>query len=75
MKTHKSKIEEILDKVRPYIKMHGGDVRLVDVKNGIVSLKISGACADCPLAELTYNKMVGGLIKQEVPKIKKVIIV
>ncbi len=75
MKTHKSKIEKILEKVRPYIKMHGGDVRLVDVKNGIVSLKISGACADCPLADLTYNKMVGTLIKEEVPQVKKVIIV
>jgi len=73
--TTEEKINKILAKVRPYIQMHGGDVRLVDFKNGIVSLKICGACADCPLAELTYNKMVGTLIKQEVPQIKKVIIV
>jgi Fe-S cluster biogenesis protein NfuA len=70
-----TKIEKILEKVRPYIKLHGGDVRLVAVKNGIVSLKISGTCANCPLADLTYNKMVGMLIKQEAPQIKKVIII
>lgn len=75
MKTHKSKIEKILEKVRPYIKMHGGDVRLVGVKAGTVTLKISGTCANCPLADLTYNKMVGELIKQEVPQIKRIILV
>jgi Fe-S cluster biogenesis protein NfuA len=55
--------------------MHGGDVRLVEIKGSIVTLKIFGTCVDCPLANLTYNKMVGALIKEKMPKIKKVVII
>lgn len=68
------KIEALLAKVRPYIQMHGGDVMLLSVKKGVVTLKVSGACVGCALADLTYNKMVGGLLKEEVPGVKKVII-
>lgn len=68
-----NKIESVLEKVRPFIQMHGGDVDLVSVKNGIVTVRVHGACVGCPLADLTYNKMVGGLLKEEIPKIKKVI--
>jgi Fe-S cluster biogenesis protein NfuA len=66
------KVEEVLTKVRPYIQMHGGDVSLVSVKKGIVTLNISGACVGCSLADLTYNKLIGGLLKEEVPGIKEV---
>jgi Fe-S cluster biogenesis protein NfuA len=61
------KIEEILAKVRPYIQMHGGDVNLVDFEDGIVTLDISGACSHCSLADMTYNVLVAGLLKDEVP--------
>jgi len=67
------KINKILDKIRPYIQMHGGDVQLLEVKQGVVVLKIYGACVGCALADLTYNKLIGGLLKQEVPKIKRVV--
>jgi len=67
------KIKAVLQKVRPYIRMHGGDVLLLEAKNGIVKLKIYGACVGCPLASLTYDKMLGGLLKEEIPEIKKVI--
>jgi len=70
-----SKVKEILDKVRPYIKMHGGDVMLVEVKDNEVFLQVFGACKDCPLSDLTYNKMIGGLLKEEIPEIKKVVII
>jgi Fe-S cluster biogenesis protein NfuA len=68
------KIEALLAKVRPYIKMHGGDVQLLHVKNGTVTMRISGACADCKLSDLTYNNMVAGLLKDEVPEIKEILI-
>ncbi|MDI6734110.1 MAG: NifU family protein [Patescibacteria group bacterium] len=71
----KNKIEKILEKVRPFIQMHGGDAKLIRVKNGEVILKISGACVNCSLTDLTYNKMIGGLIKEETPQIKKVIVI
>lgn len=69
------RIEKILQMVRPYIQMHGGYVELVEVKDGVVKLKIYGACIGCPLADLSYNKTVGTLIKQAVPQIKKVVII
>lgn len=66
------KVEKILEKVRPYIQMHGGDVGLVGVEEGIVTLNIVGACAHCSLADLTYNNLMAGLLKEEVPGIKEV---
>jgi len=69
-----NKVEAVLKKVRPYIQMHGGDVKLIDLKDDTVFLEISGACAGCPLADLTYNKMICALIKEEAPEIKKVIL-
>ncbi len=67
-------IEQLLGKVRPYIRMHGGDVFLLGVDDGSVRLKISGACAHCSLADLTYNKMLGKLLIEEVPGVTGVIL-
>lgn len=67
------KINTVLEKVRPYVQMHGGDVRLVALKDGTATLKIDGACVHCSLAQLTYNKNIGPLLKQEVPEITEVI--
>jgi Fe-S cluster biogenesis protein NfuA len=66
------KAEKVLQKARPYIQMHGGDVQLVEIKNGTASLKIYGACVGCSLANATYNEMLGALLTEEVPGIKKV---
>ena len=70
-----NKIKEILDKVRPYIQMHGGDVMFVEIRDNDVVLRVFGACKYCPLSDLTYNKMIGGLLKEEIPEIKKVVII
>ena len=76
MKTDKTtkKVEAVLVKVRPYIQLHGGDVALVGVKDGIVTLNIQGACAHCGMADLTYNNLIAGLLKEEVPGIKGIVI-
>ena len=66
-------IEKILNKVRPYIQMHGGDVRLLSAENGVVKIGVYGMCTHCSLAELTYNKMVGGLLKEEIPEIRDIV--
>ena len=70
----RAKVEKIIDKVRPYIQMHGGDVVLLGVEKGVVTLKITGACTHCSLADLTYNKMLGGLLMEEVPGVKKIVL-
>ena len=66
------KIEKIISKVRPYIQMHGGDVKLEKVEKRVVILEVSGACTHCSLSDLTYNKIIGGILKEEVPSIKKI---
>jgi len=68
------KVQKIIDKMRPYIKMHGGDVELLEIKEGIVKLKVSGACAGCYMSHVTFDEMLGGMIKEEVPEIKGVVI-
>jgi Fe-S cluster biogenesis protein NfuA len=68
------KVENVLKKVRPYIQMHGGDVSLISVENGAATLKISGACAHCSMADLTYNKLIGELLKEEVPEVKEIVL-
>jgi len=66
------KAEAILERARPYIRMHGGNVRLIEIKDGTASLKVDGACVNCSLADLTYNQVLGSLLTEEVPEIKKV---
>jgi Fe-S cluster biogenesis protein NfuA len=68
------KVKAIIEKVRPYIQMHGGDVVLAGIEDGVVTLAVSGKCLDCPWAELTYNNMLGGILKKEVEGIKDVIV-
>jgi Fe-S cluster biogenesis protein NfuA len=68
------KVQKIIEKMRPYIQMHGGDVSLLEINNGIVKLKVSGACVGCGMHDETFNGMLGGMIKEEVPEVKDIII-
>ena len=63
----------ILDKVRPYVQMHGGDVQLLRIEEGTAYLKLYGACVGCGLADATYNKTIGPLLMKEVEDIKEVV--
>lgn len=72
MSDSSAKITELLDKVRPYIAMHGGDVQLLRVEGKKAVLKVHGACVNCSLASVTYNKTIGPLILKEVPEIEEV---
>ncbi len=71
----KAEVEKILEKIRPYIKMHGGDVELISVDDGVVKLTVSGTCSHCSLADMTYNMLIAGVLKQEVPGFKEVILI
>lgn len=68
-------VNAVLKKIRPLIQMHGGDVQIDEMRKGILTLKVYGACVGCPLADLTYNKTVGEMIKKKVPGIEKIIII
>jgi Fe-S cluster biogenesis protein NfuA len=70
----KEKVEAALDKVRPSLKMDGGDVELVDVgSDGVVKVKLTGACGGCPMSQLTLKMGIERILKKEVPEVKEVI--
>ena len=70
----KEKVEAVLGKIRPMLQADGGDVELVDVSpEGIVKVKLTGACGCCPMSQMTLKMGVEKLIKQEVPQVKEVI--
>ena len=71
----KEKVEAALAQVRPALQADGGDVELVDVNEGVVSLKLKGACAGCPMATITLRHGIERILKEQVPEIKEVIAV
>ena len=71
----KEKVEAILAQVRPALQSDGGDVELVDVNEGVVSLKLKGACAGCPMATMTLRLGIERVLKEQIPEVKEVIAV
>ncbi|MFH0806894.1 MAG: NifU family protein [Elusimicrobiota bacterium] len=65
----KAKVEAALAKVRPALQMDGGNVELVDVsKDGVVKVKLTGACGHCPMSQMTLKMGIEQVLKEEVPK-------
>ena len=69
------KITEVLDKIRPILMRDGGDVELVEVNDGTVKVKLTGACAGCPMSTMTLKMGIEKILKQEVPEVKEVVAV
>ena len=70
------KINEILEKkVRPALLLHSGDVELISYKDGVVSVRLLGACAGCPSASLTNEEVIAAELKTALPEIKDVVLV
>ena len=68
----REEVEKALSKVRPSLQADGGDVELVDIKDGIVSVRLTGACHGCPMSQMTLKAGVESVIKASVPGIKSV---
>jgi Fe-S cluster biogenesis protein NfuA len=68
----KERVQKVIDKIRPALKADGGDVELIDVVDGVVTVKLQGACAGCPMSQMTLKKGIERLVKQEIPEIKSV---
>ena len=67
------KVQSVLDKVRPMLQRDGGDVELVAVQDdGIVKVKLTGACSGCPMSTMTLKNAIEETIKKEIPEIKAV---
>jgi Fe-S cluster biogenesis protein NfuA len=68
------KVTEVLDKVRPALQRDGGNVELVEVTDdGVVKVKLVGACAGCPMSQMTLKNGIERILKQEVPEVKEVV--
>jgi len=71
----KERVEVALDRIRPALQADGGDVELVDVQDGVVTVRLTGACGSCPMSTMTLRMGVERAIKQEIPEIKKLVAV
>jgi len=70
----RDKVEKVLAKIRPMILADGGNVELVEVTDdGVVKLRLTGACYGCPMSQLTLKMGIEHTLKEEIPEIKEVI--
>ena len=67
------KVKAALEQIRPALQADGGDVELVEVKDGIVKVKLTGACGGCPMARMTLKNGIERVLKQQVPEVKEVV--
>ncbi len=68
----KEKIQKVIDKLRPMLQADGGDVEFVDVEDGVVKVRLQGACAGCPMSQMTLKNGIEKMMKQEIPEVKSV---
>jgi Fe-S cluster biogenesis protein NfuA len=68
----KERVEKALNDVRPSLQADGGDVELVDVENNIVKVRLKGACAGCPMSQMTLKQGIERYLKKLVPEIVSV---
>jgi Fe-S cluster biogenesis protein NfuA len=72
----KDEVEKALSKVRPYLQADGGDVELVEVtEDGVVKVRLKGACGSCPMALMTLKMGIERYLKKEIPEVTEVIAV
>ena len=68
-----TKVKEVIDKLRPYLQNDGGDVQVKRFENGVVYVKLIGACSNCPMATMTLQDGIENALINEVPEVIKVV--
>jgi len=72
----KEQVETIIEKIRPFLQRDGGDIELVEVtEDGVVKVRLQGACHGCPGAQMTLKMGVERTLKEEIPEVKEVVAV
>jgi len=71
----REKVEAVLNQIRPSLARDGGDVELIDATDGIVKVRLTGACGGCPMASMTLKHGVERVLKERVPEVKEVVAV
>ena len=67
------KINEVIEKVRPYLQNDGGDVQFKRYENGVVYVNLKGACSNCPMASMTLQEGIESALVNEIPEVIKVV--
>lgn len=68
----KEKVEAAINKIRPMLQADGGDVELIGIDDGVVTVKLQGACAGCPMSQMTLKNGIEKLLKKEIPEVVSV---
>jgi Fe-S cluster biogenesis protein NfuA len=71
----REKVEKAIEEIRPFLQADGGNIELVDVQDGVVKVKLLGACGSCPMSQLTLKRGVEARLKAQVPEVKEVVAV
>ena len=71
----REKVEKAIEEIRPYLVADGGNIELVNVEDNVVKVRLTGACAGCPMAQMTLKMGVERFLKSRIPEIEKVIAV
>jgi Fe-S cluster biogenesis protein NfuA len=68
----KEKVEKVLDEIRPMLIRDGGNVELVSVEGGVVKVRLQGACAGCPMSQMTLKNGIEKVLKDKIPEVTAV---
>ena len=68
-----NKIIEIIDKIKPYLNMDGGDIEYIKYEDGYVYIRLCGTCVDCLMQDNTINDGLLTMFQEEIPEIKGII--
>jgi Fe-S cluster biogenesis protein NfuA len=68
----REQVEEAIQEIRPYLQADGGNIELIDVTDGVVKVKLLGACAGCPMSKMTLQMGVERTLKKKIPEIVRI---
>jgi len=71
----REKVEEVLAQLRPNLRADGGDIELIDVEDGVVTVRLTGACEGCPMRSMTLTEGIERILKEQLPEVKEVVAV
>lgn len=68
----RKKVEEVLNLIRPALEADGGNVELVDIVDGVVQVRLLGACGGCPMSQITLSQGIEKALKERIPEVIRV---
>ena len=72
----REKVKAVLDEIRPGLQQDGGDCELIDVSDkGVVTVRLVGACAGCPMSQMTLKMGIEATLKDRIPEVQEVVAV